>query len=128
MNFNVSTWAIQRKKVRFSVDWGQVKLLLSLSDNIRGPQLSEQDRLDIAFPYRLALASGYRLSGRYTLESAEGAMQTWADLIGQRVWDVEHGRRTSKLVTDLTEYERVVWEEVVVQATGARILVFDPLI
>ncbi|MGY2896515.1 hypothetical protein [Deinococcus sp. UYEF24] len=54
-------------------------------------------------------------------------MQNWADLIGQRVWCAEHGRRESKLVTDLTEYERLIWEEVVMQATGARTLVFEPL-
>ena len=128
MKVNDSTRATQRKKVRFSFNWGQVKLLLSFSDNIRGSRLNEQDRLDIAFPYRLEFASGYRLNGRYCLDSAEGGLQTWADLTGLRVWSVKHGRRESKLITDLTEYERVVWEDVVMQAAGARTLFFEPLI
>ncbi|MGY2896514.1 hypothetical protein [Deinococcus sp. UYEF24] len=42
MKFNVSTWATQRKKVRSSFNWGQVKRLLSLSDNIRGPHLKSR--------------------------------------------------------------------------------------
>jgi hypothetical protein len=61
MKFNVSTGVTPRRKVRSSFNWGQVKLLLSRSGHIRGPRLNGQDRLELAFPYRLELASGDRL-------------------------------------------------------------------
>ena len=129
MKLYVSEWTVTRKKIRPSFNLGQLGLLFSISDRRGGPTLSAQDRLDVAYPYRLEVVvdggfSGILAAGRYRLNPAEtdDGARAWAESLAGRIWRTESGRggpRVSggRLVTDLTEYERLLWEEL---AAGQR--------
>jgi hypothetical protein len=108
VNLKVSEWTLTRKKIRPAFSLGQVGLLFSISDRRSGPKLSDQDRRDAAYPYLLALVPAAQLSGSYRLISDGSA---WAEELGDRTWRVQQSKRGPTLTTDLTEYERVLWEE-----------------
>ena len=97
-------------------------MLFSVSDRVSGPKLSEQDRFDTAYPYRLELMLGEETSGpagRYRLSPAETDVRAraWAEALAGRVWHVRSGRTRNargkpgaahdRLVTDLTEYDLI---------------------
>lgn len=125
MRLEAAEWSLTRKKIRSSFSLGALGLLFSVSDRVSGPTLSEQDRADTVYPYRLELACSVALSGRYRLTVKQDLIPDWAEwaesLTG-RVWRAERTRRGPKLVTDLTEYERLMWEEL--SAQGAPTLNF----
>ncbi len=119
MKFTVQAWTMTRKKTRPSFHLGALGMLFSVSDRVSGPKLSEQDRLDAVYPYRLELAAIGVPAGRYRLvpsggESGGLALE-WAADLGGRVWQTQTGKAGHRLVTDLTEYERLRWEELVAQ-------------
>ena len=119
MKLTVQAWTMSRKKVRPSFHLGALGLLFSVSDRVSGPKLSEQDRLDAVYPYRLELAAIGIPAGRYRLvpsggESGAWALE-WAAELGGRVWQTRNGKAGPRLITDLTEYERLRWEELVAQ-------------
>ena len=118
MKLEISTWTVSRKKIRPSFNLGALGMLFSISDRVSGPKLSDQDRLDTVFPYRLEVAAVGVAAGRYHLNPADTDVhaRAWAEGLGGRVWRTEKGKSGSgaaknRLVTDLTEYERVLWEE-----------------
>ncbi len=113
MKLNVSQWMMTRKKIRASFNLGQLGMLFSISDRPGGPALSAQDRIDTAYPYLLELVPDGRVSGQYRLLSTELRAAAWTRELAGRVWRVQAGRAGPRLVTDLTEYERVLWEELV---------------
>ena len=125
MNINIQSWEVTRKKTRPSFSLGALGLLFSVSDRVSGPKLSDQDRLDAAYPYRLEIMAAGLRPGRYLLIQNGRSGSAWADSLGQRLWRAETGKSGMKLVTDLTEYERVLWEEAT--AAGGLTLKFDLL-
>ncbi|MGY2894959.1 hypothetical protein [Deinococcus sp. UYEF24] len=119
MNLKADRWAVTRKKIRSSLSLGALGMLFSVSDRISGPKLSEQDRTDTVYPYRLELPCDGAFSGRYRLSGVEGvapAWAEWAESLANRAWWTENARGGSKLVTDLTEYQRLMWEELAAQS------------
>ncbi|WP_407568724.1 hypothetical protein [Deinococcus altitudinis] len=119
MNITVSGWLVTRKKIRSSLSLGALGMLFSVSDRISGPKLSEQDRIDTVYPYRLEVPCGESFSGRYRLSAVEDpapAWAEWAESLANRVWWTENARGLPKLVTDLTEYQRLMWEELTAQS------------
>jgi hypothetical protein len=138
VKLRTQAWTVSRKKVRPSFSLGALGMLFSVSDRVSGPKLSDQDRLDAAYPYRLELAAAGVAAGRYRLLPAgsgagdrgsgiptEDRIKDWASGLNGRVWRSESGRAGPRLVTDLTEYERLRWEELAVQ--GAPMLEFELL-
>ena len=120
MKLKVSEWTMTRKKIRPSFNLGQLGMLFSISDKRGGPTLNDQDRRDTAYPYLLELVPDGRVSGQYRLLSSDAA---WSRELAGRVWRVQAGKAGPRLVTDLTEYERVLWEELVAggRAAGGRL-------
>ena len=120
MKLKISTWTVSRKKIRPSFSLGALGLLFSISDRVSGPNLSAQDRRDTAYPYLLELVPEGRVSGQYRLLSSDGA---WTRELAGRVWRTQAGKTGTRLVTDLTEYERVLWEELAAgeRAAGGRL-------
>ena len=117
MKLKVSEWTVTRKKIRPAFSLGQLGMLFSISDRRGGPALNDQDRRDTAYPYLLELVPDGRISGQYRLLSSDLRAAAWARELVGRVWRVQAGRTGPRLVTDLTEYERVLWEEL---AAGQR--------
>lgn len=118
-------WEVSRKKARPSFGLGALGLLFSVADRVSAPKLSEQDRLDLAYPYRLDV-SGTRLApGRYRLDPAACSIPEWAASLSGRPWTVSRTRTALLLSTDLTEYERLTWEESAAQSVPT--LAFEPL-
>lgn len=113
MKLNVSQWTVTRKKIRPAFSLGQLGMLFSISDRRGGPALSIQDRRDTTYPYLLELVAEGRVSGQYRLLGNELRADAWTRELAGRVWQVRAGRTGPRLVTDLTEYERVLWEELV---------------
>ena len=111
MKLNVSEWTVTRKKIRASFNLGQLGMLFSISDRRGGPALNDQDRRDTAYPYLLELVPDGRISGQYRLLSSDLRADAWATELAGRIWRVQTGKAGPRLVTDLTEYERVLWEE-----------------
>ncbi|GGJ75508.1 hypothetical protein [Deinococcus aquiradiocola] len=124
MNINVTRWTVTRKKIRPSFNLGALGMLFSVSDRVSGPSLNDRDRRDVAYPYRLALDAAAR-PGRYRLDPSGPAARAWAEALGTREWRTEAGKGGPALVTDLTEYERLQWEELA--AGRALTLTFQPL-
>ena len=135
MKLRAQAWTVSRKKVRSSFNLGALGMLFSVSDRVSGPKLSEQDRLDTAYPYLLELAAAGVAVGRYRLLPAgsnagdrgpgDWGSGDWGSGLNGRVWRTESGKAGPRLVTDLTEYERLRWEELAVQ--GAPTLEFELL-
>ena len=126
MKLRAERWAVTRKKVRSSLSLGALGMLFSVSDRISGPKLSEQDRLDTVYPYRLELPCDGVFGGRFRLSAVEDstpAWAEWAESLANRVWWTEKARGVPKLVTDLTEYQRLMWEELAAQ--GEPVLNFE---
>ena len=114
MRLQAARWTVTRKKIRSSLSLGALGMLFSVSDRISGPKLSEQDRTDTVYPYRLELSCDGSLSGKYRLsgvEAASPAWTEWAESLANRAWWTEKARGAPNLVTDLTEYQRLIWEE-----------------
>ena len=127
MNIKADRWAVTRKKIRSSLSLGALGMLFSVSDRISGPRLSEQDRTDTVYPYRLELTCGGAFSGRYRLNAVDDptpAWAEWAESVANRIWRAETTRGGLQLVTDQTEYQRLMWEELAAQ--GAPTLKFEP--
>ncbi|WP_424949764.1 hypothetical protein [Deinococcus sp.] len=125
MRIRVSQWSVSRKKIRPSFNLGALGMLFSVSDRVSGPKLSQQDRIDTAYPYRLEVVVAGMARGTYRLNPAESSAPAWAEALAGRVWRAEHARGATRLVTDLTEYERLTWEELA--AVGTPTLNFEPL-
>lgn len=126
MKLRVDQWSLTRKKIRSSLSLGALGMLFSVSDRISGPKLSEQDRADTVYPYLLEVSCAGVPGGRYRLKAAEHSTPgwaEWAESLGNRSWRVESVKGGQKLVTDLTEYQRLMWEELSVQ--GAPTLNFE---
>lgn len=118
-------WAVSRKKTRPSLSLGSLGMLFSLADRVSAPKLSERDRLDLAYPYRLDVTGSGAFAGRYRLDPAGCSVSDWAASLSGRAWKTGKTRAGSVLSTDLTEYERLIWEESAAQATPT--LAFEPL-
>ena len=119
MKLKISTWTLNRKKIRPSFNLGALGMLFSISDRVSGPKLSDQDRLDTVFPYRLEVAAAGMAAGRYRLVPTESSgAHAWAEGLGGRVWHSVDKKGELRLVTDLTEYERVLWEELAARGQG----------
>ena len=118
-------WKVSRKKSRPSFGLGALGLLFSVADRVSAPKLSEQDRLDLAYPYRLDVSGSRLAPGRYRLDPAACSVPEWAASLSGRVWTVSKARTELLLSTDLTEYERLIWEESA--AEGVPTLAFKPL-
>ena len=112
MQVQIQGWAITRKRIRPSFNLGALNMLFSVSDKVSAPRLSDADRLDTAYPYRLEVVPGGRVSGSYRLEALTPDASELQSLLG-RVWRTEQskGKGRPVLVTDLNEYERLSWEE-----------------
>ncbi len=112
MRLKVSAWTVSRKKIRPSFNLGALGMLFSISDRVSGPKLSDQDRLDTAFPYCLEVTAAGMAAGRYRLTpSGSSGAHAWAEGLGGRMWRSVDQKGELRLVTDLTEYERELWEE-----------------
>ena len=126
MRLQAVRWAVTRKKIRSSFSLGALGMLFSVSDRISSPKLSEQDRTDTVYPYRLELPCDGAFRGRYRLSAVEDpapAWAEWAESLANRAWWTEDARGVPKLVTDLTEYQRLMWEELAAQ--GDPVLSFE---
>ncbi len=123
MKLKVAGWSVTRKKIRSSFSLGALGMLFSVSDRVSGPRLSDQDRIDTAYPYRLELTAP-ALKGEYRLDLSQTGARAWAEQLSGRVWRAETGRGGPRLATDLTEYERVLWEEAAAQP--GLTLTFEP--
>jgi len=118
-------WQVSRKKVRPSFGLGSLGLLFSLADRVSAPKLSEQDRLDLAYPYRLDVTGNAPAGGRYRLDPVACSVSGWAESLSGRLWTASKTRAGSSLSTDLTEYERLIWEELAAEKTPT--LAFTPV-
>ena len=112
MQVHIQSWTITRKRIRPSFNLGALNMLFSISDKVSAPRLSDADRLDTAYPYRLEVVPAGKVSGSYHLEALTPEAGELQSLLG-RVWRSELSKGNSRpvLVTDLSEYERLSWEE-----------------
>ncbi|ULH15122.1 hypothetical protein MF271_14350 [Deinococcus sp. KNUC1210] len=112
MKVQIQSWTMVRKRIRPSFNLGALNMLFSVSDKVSAPKLSDADRLDTAYPYRLEVVISGPVSGSYRLESLTPDAGELQSLLG-RVWRTEQvkGKGRPVLVTDLSEYERLSWEE-----------------
>jgi hypothetical protein len=113
MKIEVSAWSMTRKKIRPSFHLGALSMLFSVSDKVSGPKLSDQDRLDAAYPYRLeiGLEDANLKTGRYWLSANQNSIPEVPEDLKKKRWQLQRGRKSVSIGTDLTEYERLLWEE-----------------
>ena len=125
MQVQIHSWTIDRKRIRPSFNLGALTMLFSISDKVSAPKLTDADRLDTAYPYRLEVVPGGPVSGSYRLEALTPDAGELQSLLG-RIWRAEQGKGNGRpiLVTDLNEYERLSWEEWV--GTSTPVLTLTP--
>ncbi|MFC4452779.1 hypothetical protein [Deinococcus sonorensis] len=111
MHVQATEWTLERKRVRSRPDLRPLLMLFSVSGNVGQPRVTDQDRFHYAHPYRLTVTGVAGAAGRYQLTGLKGAADLLDSLEG-RAWQLTpgRGRRSATLTTDLSEYERVLWE------------------